>query len=81
MYIVKIYAHDLKKNSMGCCVSQQDTHEDTVPLCRQSFSSSISESSASSVRASPPSPGTPLLFSDDGSSDSGYYTPEELLSV
>ena len=63
---------------MGCCVSQQDTHEDTVPLCRQSFSGS-SESSASSVRASPP--GTPLLFSDDGSSDSGYYTPEELLSV
>ena len=75
---------------MGCCLSQQEEDEDMAPLCQNfsgststsnSSNSSSSESSASSVRASPPSPGTPLLFSDDGSSDSGYYTPEEMLSV
>ena len=71
---------------MGCCLSQQEEDEDMAPLC-QNFSGSTSTSTDSSstrstspVRASP-SPGTPLLFSDDGSSDPGYYTPEELLSV
>jgi hypothetical protein len=45
--------------------SAHEEEEDTTPL-RQSFSSSSSESLVSSVRASPHSPGTPLLFSDDG---------------
>ena len=72
---------------MGCCLSRSDSaavpreEDDTLPLCEETTGSSVcSESEASSTRAaSPPSPGTPLLGSD--SSDSGYYTPEEIVSV